>query len=275
MINSSTSIPSGTSAATLKIDASASAVTLAQTGSGVFTLAQGGLLKIGTNQATITGGDITSNTNEIDAYVQAGDLEIASSISDQFRRPCNTALVKSGPGTLTIGSGPSDTVPSNYFGTTYVQQGVLELNKASGTFAIRGNISITGGTLVVDQPNEIDTTAGLTVLAGAFNVNSNSTFLTASLLGGNHDRRRGVGPYDHQRRRPRRHRAARQSHFHHDRLGRPQRSMCLPAATANNSTIFFQGTNPSIIVDPGFSSRPSRQLARSACLRGPQAAEHE
>ncbi len=88
------------------------------------------------------------------------------------------SLTKTGPGTMTLGSGASDTSPNSYGSLTTISQGVLQLNKATGTFAIPGDVSITGGTLTLLRPGQLSPAATILQSAGLVDVNGQSTTIS-------------------------------------------------------------------------------------------------
>jgi fibronectin-binding autotransporter adhesin len=176
------------SIATLSLDNRNGSVVVVQSGKSI-TLNQGGLLSLGSNTGTIGGGTIKSGRadGEIDAYTQSGNtLQLNSQIVDNGTVP--TSLVKSGAGTLILGNGPSDTTSNTYTGSTYVHQGILELNKAPGSFAISGigisQIVVDGGTLVQEQANQIDPRIGVAVNTGGAVFNGSQTLPSVSLVNG-------------------------------------------------------------------------------------------
>ena len=145
---------------TLTLDASAASVNLGL--GGLLTVARGGLLHVGTNVginapvASISGGAITSGTTDLTIYDNGSPpLTISSRITGSIN------LVKSGRGVVIL-NGPQS---NDYTGTTYVNEGALELNSPGNT-PIPGNVVISGGLLQEFAPNQIRRGASITVNTG-------------------------------------------------------------------------------------------------------------
>jgi autotransporter-associated beta strand protein len=81
-------------------------------------------------------------------------------------------LTKVGNGTLVIGGGPSDAAANNFTGATIAAQGTLLLNKQAGTNAIGGDLVVSGGSVVLQQAQQIPDAASVTVAAGTLNFNN-------------------------------------------------------------------------------------------------------
>jgi autotransporter-associated beta strand protein len=181
-------VPNNSTFDTLTLDTTGGSFNVTQNAGSVLTLAKGGLLKVGSPTATITGGDLAASSSygEIDAYVAAGTLNIFSRLVDPTAGG-TTSLVKSGVGTLVLGNGAFDTVANTFTGTTYIEQGELDLNKAggAGAFAIQGPVVVSGGTLKQLQPNQINPNAGVTITTGSYDSNAqNASFSFLTNQGG-------------------------------------------------------------------------------------------
>ena len=78
--------------------------------------------------------------------------------------PSSSTFTKLGAGTLTFGGGSVDTSANTYTGLTAVSAGNLALNKAAGTTAIAGDLTIDGtGTASLSANEQIANTASVTV----------------------------------------------------------------------------------------------------------------
>lgn len=105
------------------------------------------------------GGTLTLNTNGIDFFAGA------------FTGSGN--FVKSGSGTVTFGFGATDTVASTLSCMTSVNGGSLILNKAAGTNAIGGNLTISGtGNVHLNRSDQIADTAVVTINGGSLDLGS-------------------------------------------------------------------------------------------------------
>ncbi len=157
---------------TLTLNTNSSSINVAQDNGTTLTLSQGGLLKVGSNNATISGGDLTSGVGELFvASYGAGTLRIGSRITG------NVGLVTASDSQIILGNGAGDTTPNTYTGTTYVTAGELFLDKAANTLAIPGSIEITGGTVTYTRPGQISDDAIIILhQGGALDLNgSNDT----------------------------------------------------------------------------------------------------
>ncbi len=136
---------------TLNLAAGNSSINIVQNG-GIVTLNSGGLIKSGTGSAVLGGnsvpggapGFLTSNSGELDVFVKGGPSNLPLTYAGQIIG--NLDLVKSGGGTLVLGSGATDAYSNAFTGTVYVNGGLLLLNKADGTNAIPGSVNVNGGT---------------------------------------------------------------------------------------------------------------------------------
>jgi autotransporter-associated beta strand protein len=94
-----------------------------------------------------------------------------------------TGLIKTGPGILTFGNG-TDANANSYTGLTTINAGELDLNKAAGTNAIAGNLTIGDGsgtdTVKLVAANQIANTSDVTInSSGVFNLNNNNETIDA------------------------------------------------------------------------------------------------
>ncbi len=133
----------------------------------VLTINTGGLLTNGNVGINYNGGAITSNSGELNVFVQQSTTTINSVITG------NIALTKAGQGTLTL------TGANNYTGITYVGQGstgtssisgALNLNTAGANgvdiVSIPGDLHIGSTTVTVGVANAIAQTSNVTLSGG-------------------------------------------------------------------------------------------------------------
>lgn len=79
----------------------------------------------------------------------------------------------------------SGTLSNTYAGETFINDGILFLNKTGGAVAITDNIEINGGTLSWLNSNQITDTAVITQISGTLNLNGNTeTIATYNLFTG-------------------------------------------------------------------------------------------
>jgi len=148
--------------------------------SGTITL--GSNASIGSNAASLNltaSGQIA--TAGFTLYVSGiGDSFITGTITGTgglFKGNNFGGSIVTGTANLTLGSGVADTAANTYSGSTTLQAGTLTLNKAAGTNAISGNITITGGTLARLASEQIPDTANVTINGGTFFSTAASTFV--------------------------------------------------------------------------------------------------
>lgn len=102
----------------------------------------------------------------------------------------NTTGTAVGAGNFTtaaFGSGAGDTGANTYTGLTTVSgaQTRLLLNKADGTNAIAGDLTQTGGQIVLSRSNQIANTSAVSVSGGSFDLGGNSETIASLALSGN------------------------------------------------------------------------------------------
>lgn len=120
----------------------------------------GGLVSQGTTMTmTVTNSSATAATLTV-------DNDVANAYAGTITG--NLALTKQDVGTLTLSGAGANT----YSGLTTVSNGNLTLAKsASGTSAIGGSVTVTGGTLLWNQAEQIPNTATLTQSGGTVSFN--------------------------------------------------------------------------------------------------------
>ncbi|HOD80296.1 MAG: Alpha-agarase precursor [Planctomycetes bacterium ADurb.Bin126] len=135
----------------------------------LLTVESGGILSNTNSAHGFTGaGQLTSNSGELNIFVQQNTMTIASAITGDI------ALTKAGSGTLRLNGA------NTYTGTTYFGQGssgassrsgTVELNTTgadgSGTVAIPGDLHIHNTQVTELQPNQIKSTADVYLYGGA------------------------------------------------------------------------------------------------------------
>lgn len=168
---------------TLNLSANgAGALNLSQNAGTTLTLSQGGLLHSGPQSSTISGGVLASGSGELDVYSSGGDLRLSGVIADGSGA---TDFVKAGPGTVYLGGGAGDFAANTFTGITRVEGGTLVLDKAQGTYAVPGGLEVSGGTLVVNRPGQINPNAPVSLSGGTFNLNGQTeSFDTFTNSGG-------------------------------------------------------------------------------------------
>lgn len=95
----------------------------------------------------------------------------------------NNGITINGSGVAVFGSGASDAVANTYKGATLVNSAnaTLRLDKASGTNAIGGDLTLTSGSVAFKRGNQIADTATVTVNGSTFNFADNVTALDAGV----------------------------------------------------------------------------------------------
>ena len=132
----------------------------------------------GAGASTISGtGSLTTGSAAPLGVATASDLTIATVITG------SGGLTKAGPSTLIL------TGSNTYLGPTSANGGILELNSAAGTAVSGSALSITSGTVLLDQSNQIASGAEVSVTTGvlALQANDNSvaglTLTSGSITG--------------------------------------------------------------------------------------------
>lgn len=113
----------------------------------------------------LSSGTLTVN---MDASMTFGGVAIGASGN----------LVKGGTGSLALGFG-NDNAPNTYGGSTIVNAGTLLLNKASGTNAVAGALTVNGGQAMLARSNQIADGVTVAVNAGTFHLNGSSETIGA------------------------------------------------------------------------------------------------
>ncbi len=132
---------------------------------GVFEL---GSLTIGNATLRYDGTEGTLAFTGVTTLTGAATIETVRDLTLAGRITGPGSLEKSGDdASLTLGSGPSDTAANTYTDDTIISGGKLILNKAAGTIAIRGDIIMNGGTLSLNQPQQIADTSKVGIGAAA------------------------------------------------------------------------------------------------------------
>ncbi|MBC8041357.1 MAG: PEP-CTERM sorting domain-containing protein, partial [Opitutaceae bacterium] len=140
-----------------------SGIDVAQAGF-TLTVQSGGILTTGAAAATISGGTLTTgNANDLIVHAyNTGGTTISSTITG------TGGLTKAGSQTLTL----SGTAANTFTGTTYVNDGLLILNKTSGVAALGGDVIVGDGRgrdtleFEVGANNQLLSTADVTLRGG-------------------------------------------------------------------------------------------------------------
>lgn len=123
-----------------------------------------GILNLNGSSFTLNGNhQLTVNSNATIAGIISGS-------------PSSSTFTKLGSANLTLGGGAADASANTYTGLTTVSAGNLALNKAAGTTAIAGDLTINGtGTVSLSANEQIANTASVTISSSsgaAFSVGS-------------------------------------------------------------------------------------------------------
>ena len=134
---------------------------------------------IGTSNIAFTGG--TLNTTATFTLPNNGDMLSGTidvnngtilTLSGIFQDPDGT-MTKTGEGTLVL------TNNNQYTGVTTIQEGILELNNLSSS-AIRGDVAIEGGTLLLNRSEQINNLSKVDIGSGGiFNLNNNNETISS------------------------------------------------------------------------------------------------
>ncbi|MEM7175093.1 MAG: autotransporter domain-containing protein [Chlamydiota bacterium] len=92
----------------------------------------------------------------------------------------STDLTLIGAGTLEF----SGMMPNTHTGTTIINSGTLNLNKMMGANAIVGHINLSGGTLLLSQPNQIADTSDVTINSGTWDMNDKNDTIHRLIFNG-------------------------------------------------------------------------------------------
>ena len=138
----SSSPTSGSTTNSLRFISTAAPLTLTLTGAN--TLTTGGILNNTSVSNTITGGSLTSASNELIVNTTGGTLNIGSVIANNGLNPLT--VTKSGTGRLTV------TTNNTYTGPTFINSGILQSNSSTGlgsgsavTVASKGTLQVNNG----------------------------------------------------------------------------------------------------------------------------------
>ena len=145
---------------------------------GAITLGSASTITSSAGTLTLAGG--IGNGNKVLTIDGAGNTAITNAITGS-----GGGLTKTGSGTLTLGNG--EAVANSYTGLTTVSAGELDLNKAAGTNAIVGTISLNGtGILKWLASNQVSDSSTINISgSGVLNFNGfNDTVGTLNLSGG-------------------------------------------------------------------------------------------
>ena len=141
-------------------------------GSRTLTIETGGILSTGGTVSNISVSNLQvggTGTRELFAHVYgSGGLNISSVIQNNAVTGNTTGLTKSGSGTLTL----SGTAANTFTGTTYVNDGLLILNKTAGVTALAGEVIVGDGRgrdtleFEVGADNQLASTSDVTLRGG-------------------------------------------------------------------------------------------------------------
>ncbi len=142
--------------------------TLTQTLSGANVISSGGILEtsnVSTTNVVITGGtSLAAGVANGDLIVNQINLNGTLAINSVIAANGTGGLTKAGPGTLILGGA------NTYSGTTFVDEGILNLGVGGSTGAIRGNLTIgQGAKTVVGVADGLGNASGSRVGAIAIN----------------------------------------------------------------------------------------------------------
>ena len=163
----------------------------------------GGDVTMGAGTLTL-GGDVTANASA-DTAIISGNLSLGSAtrsfniasgaanpdltISAIISGNAGVGITKTGSGSLRLSGSGANT----YDGTTTVEEGLLELNKAAGTEAIAGALTIGDGTGAIDSAivrllgaNQVNDSSAVTIEDdGLLDLNGNSDAIDSlTVIGG-------------------------------------------------------------------------------------------
>lgn len=159
-------------------------------GTGTITLSNGGDVAFdATNHGTATIQSpiiLDLNGNTVSFNIADGSAAVDMNIQGQIS---NGGVIKNGGGTLQF----SGNVANTYVGSTTLNTGELLLAKNAGVTAIPGNVvTINGGTLTLQNNEQIINTATMTLNGGLFDMQGTTeTLTTLNFLGGNFNQSTG------------------------------------------------------------------------------------
>ena len=151
-------------------------------GTDTLTLGTGGLISQ-TAETWINGGQLTAGTGapaELFAWVNAGTTHLTSTVADNGVAGLVT-LVKTGPGTLSLGSA------NTHSGGTVVNQGTLSLDGTAGTVTLgapAGGNGLTINNATVTEATvggQIHPTTNVTLNGGSLNLVGANTLASLTL----------------------------------------------------------------------------------------------
>lgn len=141
--------------------AAPSTMTLTQNAGTTLAITSGGIFKSGVGSLSLAGGSLTADAgNELTIYGNGGDVTVSSAITGAI------GLAKSGTGKLRL----TGAAENDFSGTTYVNQGTLELAKSAGATALSGDVVINGGTLRLQGNEQIADSSTVTLNSGTFDL---------------------------------------------------------------------------------------------------------
>jgi autotransporter-associated beta strand protein len=136
-------------------------------------ISSGGLIKSGTNSATISGGILTSSSGELDVLVSGGTLTIGSQLSGNF------VLTERGSGVLQLNGSANN----NYTGVTLVS-GTLQLNNTLGV-SVPGNLIVNGGLVTSLADHQFNTSSNVIINSGEWDLHGhNESINSLAVYGG-------------------------------------------------------------------------------------------
>ena len=147
---------------------------------GLFLTPQSGDLTIGTtpNQGFLrAGGNVDGVAGEIIVGNFSGSSLTINSVIENNGGGI-VSLTKTGTGSVTLAG------TNTYTGLTTVNEGALNLNATAGTNAINGNVFVNGGSVVLQQSDQIVDAAIVTVAAGSLEIGGNNETVGGVVLSG-------------------------------------------------------------------------------------------
>ncbi|HYO09463.1 MAG TPA: autotransporter-associated beta strand repeat-containing protein [Tepidisphaeraceae bacterium] len=133
---------------TLTLDSTGPAVTITQDDAQTLTISEGGIAKLGSAAAKITGGPasaIASGNGRLDVIANGGQLEIESAITGA------PVLSKSGTGTLRL----SSLAALHDVGDIYVNEGTLQASDDASLGRFGNAVHFNGGTLRLEEAGAV------------------------------------------------------------------------------------------------------------------------